>query len=275
MNVTSAGGRKCDDPLRLEFCPNCDYSRESIADGAPCPECGMRCDSSVIVLQDDIGDLTEPVWRKRRRWIGWTMVGLVCAFVLFKIVARGNLGALVGFWPIGVMILLACWHRLFSWSRAHAQLWLHEQGVELTTSTEESRRAARISQIASFAYAPVMLLLLGFTSRNREMFWFMLALITVIIVGTAFTWYLTRLMNPRFTLRIGDFERSLIPWRAIIQIEVLKPAPGRVRVRCRHRVRLLGPMDHSQPWLQVEAPCDDARYDALQDRLYTWRARAR
>jgi hypothetical protein len=262
------------DPLRLNFCPNCDYSREGLPDGAPCPECGMRCDSSFIVLQDDVGMPSEPAFRKYRRWTMTTLLILFCAYVIFKFAMRGKLVALVWFTPLALLLVVNAWRWLFAWRRAHAQLWLHELGLEIVRSTEEAQRAARLTYAVNIAFSPLIFVLLALMERDRDTRWILLINGFVWGGGMALVEYRRRRANPRIHIHAGDFQRRLIPWRAIVQFDMLRPTPGRAQLRFNHRVRLIGPLDHSVARLRIDVPCESATFDILQQRIRTWRDNA-
>jgi len=257
-------------PLRPTFCPNCDYSREGLADGAACPECGMRIDSSFVILQDDIGEETEPAIRKRRRWFVTVLSLLFVAFVAYRFFVRGRLGTLLWIWPVVIFLSLAGWHQLVAWRRSHMQLWLHERGFELIASTEEARRIKRISRLIHLCFAPLMFLLIGISSGGGDVALVFGAIGVGFLLLIAGIGWVVRRINPQLTVQSGDFVRTLTPWSAVREYQINQPLPGRAFLRFQRVLRLAGPLDLSREWVQIDAPLEDDAYNALSTRIFRW-----
>jgi hypothetical protein len=253
------------------FCPNCDYSREGMLDGAACPECGMRCDSSVIILQDDIGEESEPESKKRWRWLWFVVIGVGGALLLASD-RRDPLSTLVWLVPAIVFLTIALWNNIFSSRRSHLQLWMHERGFELLPSTDAARKSRPLLRRAVI-YLPLCIFAAPFLRRESLAgAWFALAFVLPIALALWLQEW-GRVRNPRrVDVAIGDFQRQLIPWHALNRCDIRQPAEGRVQTRFNWTVPVIGRLFTVKESVRLEAPCDPERYAALQHQVHRWRA---
>lgn len=200
-----------------------------------------------------------------------TLAVLFFAFLMVRISSRGRGSMLVSLWPIALLLLIVSWHRLIAWRRSHMQLWLHARGIELIPSTEEARRALWWTQVLNVSLTPIGLVLSVITARDAETRWMMGILALIFGGGTLLIAYQYHRANPRVHVRVGDFERRLIPWSAITEFDMLKVYPSRASVRMKYRARLIGPLDFGNNRIKLDAPIADRQFEALRNRIESWR----
>lgn len=261
-----------DDRFRLWACPECQYSLESLPAAGVCPECGRAYDTTFIVLQDDVGAESEPARRRARRRV---MEVVLVAFMLFWVawVYRQRAWTMV-IWMLPAIAIWAvmAWNQVWTPLRARTQLWLSPLGAEQVQSTEDARRAARMQRWLRRYAQPVTFMVVGaFLSRHWSDAWIFFAIGSVSALFAVGGHLIRKRADTRVVVAGGDHVRRLVPWRTLDRCEVTQPEPGRVRVRLRQPITVVGSVLLTREWVaDLNAPFPTEQFEALRSRVERW-----
>lgn len=261
-----------EEQFRLWFCPECQYSLETLPAAGVCPECGRAYDTTFIVLQDDIGTESEPARRRTRRRV---LQGVLVVFMLFWmawVYRRQALTAVIWMVPALAMWVVMAWNQVWTPLRARRQLWLSPQGAEQVLSTEDARRTARLQRWLSRYAQPATFIVAGaFLSRFLADAWIFFGMGAVLAMCAVAGHLIRNRAERRVVVAGGDHVRQLIPWRSLDRCEVTQPEPGRIRVRLRRPIRGLGSILLTREWVaDLNAPCATEQFETLRSRIERW-----
>ncbi len=217
------------DPLRLTFCPACDYGLAGLPPTGVCPECGRAYDQAFVVLRGRPAGVGQgrlgPVGRRAWAVVGWVVTAVV----------------LVWFWRHvhdlfvpALCVLIACsfmcqWMvRLSSPRPGQVLVWMSPAGMGQQRMADPASWAGRLERAFSWAMAGAAVLMMV-VSGPRLQGGVVPMLMTPLFAGLA--WW----GRPRPVLPADGLRPPLYAWSSFADVSL--DLRG-------HRQRLLGRHDN-------------------------------
>ena len=202
------------DPLRLMFCPKCDYSLQGLPPEGTCPECGREYDQSFTII-------------RCRPTSFWRVAPIVCfmATLAFLEPVRRNPIFLLFAGLIIINIAVQLIEQFTSPRRGVRLLWMSPIGIGVKRLADDKALHVRLSEIAAAVF--VLGIVVYFAHKLGGKLLVALfdrigwsAAIIIFIVGAAIALIATRLSQPRFVRRSDGVAPDLWPWQDLDRIEI-------------------------------------------------------
>jgi len=142
------------DPLRLTYCPQCDYSLEGLPAEGTCPECGYQYDQSFVVIRAG-----SPASRFAIRfgqtgaWIVRTLPMLMWLFVMvFLLRTRSDPLTLLMY---GYLVFMAGWELFDRWLSPrpqHLLVWIAPDGIGQSAAVDPKSEVTHVRRWLAWAF---------------------------------------------------------------------------------------------------------------------------
>jgi len=221
-----AGTTTQEDPLRLTFCPRCDYSLEGLPEEGICPECGRPYDQSVAVIRCYGSDGFNG------KGVPWGIVTTLIAFGLIFLTsprAPPIIYIAIGF---AVASLAVNWIDRFTSPRGGTWLlWIAKEGVgvQIDFDADSPVAIARKYLPAIYAIAYAVAMAVPMVLGNH----WLAALILSLFVGGLML-LIQRAATPKHRVPATATRPSLFAWGQLSNYRLESVRSNRYRFRANH-----------------------------------------
>ena len=215
------------DALRLENCPQCEYSLQGLPEEGICPECGWSYDRGAVIV----------------RCRGWAVqfnsyvlgiVGAIAATIatLMLLTAHSKISNLAQvitmFVFVAVMSAITLIDRATSPRVGDWLLWITPAGIGVQRDFDPDSLLAQFRRLLLAIFMPVYVASGFVPMMFAGRFWY-IGVTLMAVFGIGFFW-LQRTVQPKPTIPAKDARPALFAWNAVEKIEITGPKRGRYRL---------------------------------------------
>jgi hypothetical protein len=249
--------------LRLQACPNCDYSLQTLPLQGICPECGRSYDQQFAVLtgigrgaNSNLGD-----------WRGTIRHAALLAFLAWIMFSAQWSWQKTAFGAVAAFALAThLYARLFSSRDPTMQLWISPRGIVQLSSTPEARQAQRVFAIVEAFFPAVVIIPIFLEMRFHP--WAIVVMTAILLICIA-----SALRTFRRYRNYVAFEKpGLWSWKSVDRIKVQELPGERASIRCRV-TRYWRRVAITTDWIvDIVVACPAGIADQLEKQMLAWRA---
>ena len=255
-----------EDLLRLENCPQCEYSLTGLPDEGICPECGWAYDrGAVIVRCQGPGGF---------RWPSWLLVVLGAlaagtastALIMFPQSLLRLTQMVVVFAILAGFCAVTLVERALSPRKGDWLLWITPAGIGVQSDFDPDSILAHVRRLFAAFFLPVFVMT-GFVpmvSQGQGRMWYV-GVIMMIAYGLGFFWFM-RKVQPRPGIPASGARPALFAWNAVTDLRIDRNKSGRYRLLVTRSSRIA----KKQPILAVSFESSDERMTHIRKRISYW-----
>jgi len=256
-----------DDPLRLMFCPQCDYCLEGLPLEGTCPECGFNYNQEFVIIRAG-----PPIARFAVRfgqvgvWIVWGFWMLIwCGFIVLNL--RSSRGDPTMFLMFGYLIFMTAWgwlDRLMSPRPQHLLIWIAPDGIGQGTAAAANSPGAKLRAWVSMGMALIIPISVVLLSRGPGT---VVVLVTVSLISL-FVVIIQRSSRAKIARKATESRPELLSWHSFKKLRLWQYSGEYYRLRAETRGLLT-----SYP-IDAVFRATKEQFAGLRSRIAIWSGKA-